>query len=207
MTADHIEEALAYFKKADPTLYKAAKLYKEELASRVKEKRGADRLFASLAASVVSQQLSTKAADTIWKRLTEAAGGSVNARSIAKLPLPVMRAAGLSNAKTRTLKELAKAVASGLDLPALRHVSEEEAVRRLSAIWGIGTWTAEMFLIFALGRKDVFSVGDLGLLRSMETLYGIEKGSPKQAYLSISDRWSPYRSFACLVLWRHRDGA
>ena len=134
-----------------------------------------------------------------------AAGGAVTAASITALKEERMREAGLSAAKVKTLKQLAEAVHDGLHLPTLKRMPEEEAIASLTQIWGIGTWTAEMFLIFALGRLDVFSPGDLGLVRSMELLYGIPKNSSKEEYVLIAQKWAPYRSVACLVLWRHRD--
>jgi len=206
MKGEHIDAAYAHFKKADPVLYKAATRTRDSVSAWVKPKRGADALFASLSSSVVSQQLSVKAAATIWERLKEAAGGSVTADTVAKLKEEKMRAAGLSAAKVKTLKELSKAVKGGLDLPALRKMPEEEAVASLTKVWGIGTWTAEMFLIFALGRLDVFSPGDLGVVRAIEELYGLEKDSHRTKYVEIAERWAPYRSVACLVLWRFRDG-
>jgi DNA-3-methyladenine glycosylase II len=117
-----------------------------------------------------------------------------------------MRKAGLSAAKAKTLKELSRAILDGrLDLVALRKLPEEEAVAKLSEVWGIGRWTAEMFLMFALEREDVFSPGDLGLIRAMELLYGIEPNSKAHVYEAIAVRWSPHRTFACRVLWRIRD--
>ena len=205
MKGEHLEAAYRHFKKHDPVLYRAAVRTKDSVATWVEPKRGADALFASLASSVVSQQLSVKAAATIWERLKEAAGGAVTAESIARLPEDAMRAAGLSAAKVRTLKELSQAVRDGLDLPALRKLPEVEAIASLTRVWGIGTWTAEMFLIFALGRLDVFSPGDLGVMRSIEELYGVEKNSHRREYLAVAERWAPYRSIACLILWRCRD--
>jgi len=205
MTGDDELQALKHFKKADPVLYGIAKRYKGTVGSRIKPKRGEDALFAALASSVVSQQLSTKAARTIWLRLEEVCAGKVTPDSIHAASLERMRSAGLSAAKAKTLKELSTAVRAGLDLPSLRKVPEEEAIQKLTAVWGIGIWTAEMFLIFALGRKDVFSPGDLGLVRAMEDLYKIPPKSHKNVFVEQAAYWSPYRSYACLVLWRYRD--
>lgn len=205
MNGDDEILALKHYKKVDPVLYAVAKKHQGSLTTRITPKRGADALFAALASSVVSQQLSTKAAATIWKRLQVACGGKVTADSLLATSLPDMRAVGLSAAKAKTLIEFSTAVKNGLHLPALRKMPEDEAIQKLVAIWGIGVWTAEMFLIFALGRKDVFSPGDLGLVRAMEDLYGIAPKSPKDMYIARADVWSPYRSYACLVLWRHRD--
>jgi DNA-3-methyladenine glycosylase II len=198
--------ALAHLKKADTVLYPAALLHLEAIQARPAHRRGYAELFAALAGSIVSQQLSTKAADTIWGRLKEACKGEVTPDAILKLRLPTMRKAGLSAAKSKSLKELANAVRSGeVDFKKLKKMPEEEAIASLSRIWGIGTWTAEMFLMFALDREDIFSPGDLGLVRAMELLYGIPKDSPKVVYIEIAQRWSPHRSFASRVLWRTRD--
>ncbi|MDB5189637.1 MAG: HhH-GPD family protein [Parcubacteria group bacterium] len=200
--------ALSHLKKVDPVLHAAARLHHARVRDfgSAEKRYGNQKLFAALAGSVTGQQLSTKAADTIWGRLEVACGGAVTPEAIKRLRFQTMRKAGLSAAKSKTLKELSKAVLSGeLDLVGLRKVPEAEAIEKLSAIWGIGTWTAEMFLIFALGRADVFSVGDLALVRAMETLYGIPPNSKKEVYLKIADTWSPHRSFASLILWRTRD--
>ena len=200
------ELALAHIKKVDPLLYKLSLPHHAELLKLQRHRRGYTELFAALTGSVVSQQLSTKAADTIWGRLKVACGGEVTPDAIARLRLPTMRKAGLSAAKAKTLKELSKAIRVGeLDLPALKRMPEAEAVAKLSSIWGIGTWTAEMFLLFALGRTDVFSPGDLGLRRSIETIYGLPKDTPIKDLELIALRWSPHRSFACRILWKVRD--
>lgn len=197
------QAAFKHFKKADPILYKAAQRVKKSLTPR-KELRTADSLYASLAESVVSQQLSVKASDTIWKRLELSCGGSVTPDSILKVRLPSMRKAGLSAAKAKTLKELAKTVKAGLHLPALRKLAPEQATEELVKVWGIGPWTAEMFLMFGLGHPDIFSVGDLGLVRSIETLYGL-KNPPRATLEKMALAWSPHRTIACRILWRARD--
>lgn len=200
-------DALRHLKKTDPVLYQAALPHRKDIISG-SHRRGYKQndLFAKLAGSIVSQQLSTKAADTIWERLKTTCDGRVTPEAIKKLRTPSMRKAGLSAAKTKTLKELANTILSGeLDLASLRKLPEEEAVARLTQVWGIGRWTAEMFLMFALEREDVFSPGDLGLLRAMEGLYGIPPNSKTHLYEAIAIKWSPHRTFACRVLWRVRD--
>ena len=194
-----------HFKKADPVLHAAAKKVRKTLTPR-KETRGEDRLFASLAESGVSQQLSVKASDTIWGRVKEVCGGKVTPEAVLKVTLPRLRKAGLSAAKAKTLKELAKAMKKGLKLGPLKKESPEVATERLTKVWGIGPWTSEMFLMFGLGHPDIFSKGDLGLIRSIETLYGLQ--NPTQAELEvISMKWSPYRTTASRILWRARDSA
>lgn len=205
---DAIAAALLHLKKADPVLYQAARLHAADLKGRYAKKRrySGDELFAALAASVTGQQLSTKAADTIWARVEAACKGPVTPEAIKKLRLPTLRKVGLSAAKAKTLKELSSAVLSRtLDLNALRKMPEEDAIAKLSSIWGIGRWTAEMFLMFALERADVFSPGDLGLRRSIEALYGLPKDVPIKELEAIAVKWSPHRTFASRVLWRIRD--
>ncbi|MDP2816315.1 MAG: DNA-3-methyladenine glycosylase 2 family protein [Rectinemataceae bacterium] len=202
-----VTAALLHLKKADPLLYKAALSVKEHFLQAPSVKRHtAQELFSTLASSVTSQQLSTKAADTIWGRLVVACKGEVTPEAIKKLRVPTMRTCGLSGAKSKTLKELSKAVLSSeLDLLSLRKIPEEEAIVQLSSVWGIGRWTAEMFLMFALERDDVFSPGDLGLRRSMEAIYELPKDVAVKELEFIALRWSPHRTFASRVLWRVRD--
>jgi DNA-3-methyladenine glycosylase II len=200
--------ALTHLKKADPVLYAALLPHKEALEGAVPPRLSRAKLFERLASSVTGQQLSTKAADTIVSRLKAACGGSITPEAIRKLRLPALRKAGLSAAKAKTLKELSRAVLSGeLDLAKLRTLPEEEAIAKLSSVWGIGRWTAEMFLIFALGREDVFSPGDLGLRRAVEALYGLPKDCPVRELEAVALRWSPHRSYASRALWKIRDTA
>lgn len=206
--SDSVEKrAKRHFKKTDKVMYRLAEIAEKRhlWTTRLTQKRGSVRLFETLASSVVSQQLSTKAADTIWNRLKDVCGGKVTPDTILATPLPSLRSAGLSNAKCKTLTELSLAIKNGLNLPALARIPEEDAIRKLTAVWGIGIWTAEMFLIFALQREDVFSAGDLGLVRAVEEAYGLPKDTPKKTIQEMSLRWAPYRSYACLLLWNFRD--
>lgn len=198
-----LDKALSHFKKADPILHKEALKHRASLKPK-SARMNADLLFASLAESVVSQQLSVKAADTIWERLKAACGGAVTPASISRIPLPRMRTCGLSAAKAKTLKELAKAVKKGLDLPSLKKKTPEEAVATLTQVWGVGPWTSEMFLMFGLQHPDIFSSGDLGLVRAIENLYGLKNPS-KAKMEKLAVCWSPHRTIACRVLWRSRD--
>lgn len=205
--AQYEREAYAHLKKADAVLHAAALPFRGTYAMRPDPKKRNDQLFAALASSVVGQQLSTRAADTIWERVKAASGGKVTAETIAALPAARLRKAGLSAAKVKTLKELSKAVRKdGLNLLALRKVPYEEAAARLTSIWGIGPWTVEMFLIFSLGNRDIFSPGDLALARAVEKLYGLPKNAPRAELIRIAERWSPHRSFACLILWKLYEG-
>jgi DNA-3-methyladenine glycosylase II len=148
-----------------------------------------------------------RAADTIWVRVKATCDGSVTAHTIAAASVARLRKAGLSAAKVKTLKELSKAVLKdGLNLLALRKLTYEEAAARLTRIWGIGPWTVEMFLIFSLGARDIFSPGDLALARAVEKLYGLPKNVARAELSRIAERWAPHRSFACLILWKLYEG-
>jgi DNA-3-methyladenine glycosylase II len=198
--------ALLHLKKTDPILYKASLPHADEILSKKGHRRSYQQLFDALAGSIVGQQLSTKAADTIWGRLKAACGGLVTPEAILRLRVPTLRKAGLSAAKVKSLKELSKAVTKGeLKLEKLKRIPEEDAIAQLVAIWGIGRWTAEMFLMFALEREDVFSPGDLGLRRSIEQLYSLPKDAPIKQLEAIALKWSPHRTFASRVLWKVRD--
>jgi DNA-3-methyladenine glycosylase II len=165
--------------------------------------------FHALANSIMSQQLSDKASATIQRR--------VRARlALSKVYKPIdfiqcdsaqLRAAGLSRAKIRYVKNLAEAVHGGrISFADLRRQDNNEVIESLTRLPGIGTWTAEMFLIFGLGRVDVFSEGDAGLRRAIQTLYGSGKRKLSDAAaLRISKLWSPYRSIASWYLWRTLD--
>jgi len=174
--------------------------------------------FHVLCTSIISQQLSTKAADTIQARVATAvlAGAKFMPAHFIDAEFGLLRAAGLSNAKSKWLIALAQAVHCGeLDFRKLRALDTESAIEALDALPGIGRWTAEMFLMFALDRIDLFSLGDVGLRRGVNQLYGRRlegPGAPKyekldeEATLKIAGRWAPYRSVASWYLWRIADG-
>ncbi|KND50954.1 MAG: DNA-3-methyladenine glycosylase II [Parcubacteria bacterium C7867-007] len=197
---------ILHLRAVDPILYAASLPHADEILNRKGHRRSYKKLFEALAGAIVGQQLSTKAADTIWERLKTACGGQVSPEAITKLRTPTLRKAGLSAAKVKSLKELSKVILSGeLKLEKLKKIPEEEAIVQLSSVWGIGRWTAEMFLMFALEREDVFSPGDLGLRRSIEQLYNLPKDVPVKQLEVIAAKWSPHRTFASRVLWRVRD--
>lgn len=151
--------------------------------------------FASLVRSVVGQQVSVKAAASIEGRLREAAP-DLSAAQLAALSGEELRARGLSWAKVRTLHALAHRVNAGLlDFDALARADDETVIAALVTLPGIGRWTAEMFLMFALSRPDVFSWGDAGLRSAVRALYGTGAGP------EVAQPWSPYRSLASRLLW------
>jgi DNA-3-methyladenine glycosylase II len=163
--------------------------------------------YGALLRSIVGQQLSTKAARSIYTRLTEQFGGRApTPGELLEADPEVVRSAGLSRAKVKYLRSLAEHVLSGeLELDRLHELGDEAVEREVTAVKGLGQWTAHMFLIFHLGRPDVLPVGDLGVRRAVERAYGLE-GLPSAEELErLGERWAPYRSLASLYLWESLD--
>jgi DNA-3-methyladenine glycosylase II len=159
--------------------------------------------FEALARSIVFQQLSTKAARTIYGRLDEAAGGKLTPEAIQNLSIGEMRSCGLSKQKIGYIRDLAEHALSGkVDFEKLHAMSDEEVIVTLTDIKGIGVWTAHMFLIFALRRPNVLPVGDLGVRTAVQRLYGKRKLPTPAQMEKLAERWHPYCSFAAWYLWR-----
>lgn len=158
-------------------------------------------LFYELIESIISQQLSIKAADTIFGRFKQLFGKKFpTPAQVLKMEDEKLRACGLSFAKISYVKSVANAFISDLiDVEKIRKQSDEEVIAELTQIKGVGRWTAEMILIFTLKRPDVFSIGDLGLRNAITKLYGITN---HKEMLALSEKWKPYRSTACWYLWR-----
>lgn len=160
--------------------------------------------FNVLARSIVYQQLANAAASTIYGRV-EALGrdGFPDPSELLAIPEDDLRGAGLSRSKTRAIRDLAAKVDSGeLDLEALAEHPDEEVVDRLTAVWGIGEWTAQMHLIFKLGRLDVMPAGDLGVREGVRVLDGLDERPTPSEVLARSEPWKPLRSVASWYLWR-----
>ncbi len=158
-------------------------------------------LFVAMVDSIISQQISGKAADTILDRLCALLDG-ITADKLAATGLERIQQCGMTMRKAGYIKNLATLVAdSALDLDGLRALPDDEVIRRLVKIDGIGVWTAEMLLLFALGRPDIVSYGDLAIRRGMMNLYGL-KELPKAKFDRYRKRYSPYGSVASLYLWR-----
>ena len=160
--------------------------------------------FEAIARAIVGQQLSTKAARSIWERVLAALDGRPpEARAILDADPEELRGAGLSAAKVAYVRDLAERVVIGeLDLTRLAELGDEDVVAELIAIKGVGRWTAEMFLIFHLGRPDVVSTGDLGIRRAVQLAYGLEELPGPTDLERIAEPWRPHRTLACLYLWR-----
>ncbi len=164
--------------------------------------------FLALVRAVLSQQLSSKASDTIERRVHAVVGG-VDRLSPASLlaadPL-ALRAAGVSRPKISYLRDLAQHIEQGrLDLHALKHRSDPEVIAAITAVKGFGVWSAEMFLMFCLNRPDVFPVGDLGIVKGVQHLHGMKRRPKPRTMTRLAEAWRPYRSVACWYLWRIQD--
>ncbi|WP_020649666.1 DNA-3-methyladenine glycosylase family protein [Solimonas variicoloris] len=164
--------------------------------------------FHTLCASIISQQLSSKAADTIQARLMAGigAGRRITPPLLLAASHEELRGYGLSTAKARWLRALGEAAAAGtLDFRALGRLDDEAAIAVLDALPGIGRWTAEMFLMFALNRIDLFAMDDVGLRRGVAMLYNRGRPLSDARTLKITRRWAPYRTIASWYLWRVAD--
>jgi len=160
--------------------------------------------YGALLRSIVGQQLSTKAARTIYERLIAIFGDRPpTPQELLDADPEEVRAAGLSRPKVSYLRSLAEHVLSGdLELERLDELSDEDVAREITGVKGLGQWTADMFLIFHLGRPDVLPVGDLGVRRAVERAYGLEIIPRPEDLEALGERWRPYRSLASLYLWR-----
>ncbi len=163
-----------------------------------------------LASSIIGQQLSTKVARVLRDRFLNLCDGKKpSAKKMAALSQSALRSAGISNAKAAYIQNVAIfALEHGLQAASLSKMRDEEVIGYLTQIKGVGRWTAEMVLIFAMGRPDVFAIDDLGLRNAVIKIYNLQELEPKQQrinILSISEKWKPFRSYASLHLWHFLD--
>lgn len=164
-----------------------------------------DDRFTALARSIVGQQLSTKAARTIWSRI-QAIVGDITAQNVVAADREDLSGAGLSAAKLAYMTDLATRVLDGeVELERLDDLDDEQVIQTLTKVKGIGRWTSEMFLIFALQRQDVFAVDDVGLRRGLAWLHGDDVVLDEQKMRSTIACWRPFRSIASLYLWEAVD--
>jgi DNA-3-methyladenine glycosylase II len=164
-----------------------------------------------LCASIMSQQLSTRVADVIFKRFLELYGGAEpTAQQILGTPFDILRGIGLSNAKTGYVQNVARYLTEqNIGDDKIYDMGNEEVIDFLTPIKGVGRWTVEMLLMFTLGREDVFAVDDLGIQQAMARIYKLDPADKKllkEKMLKISAKWAPYRTYACFYLWKYKDG-
>jgi DNA-3-methyladenine glycosylase II len=166
--------------------------------------------FEALVEAIISQQLSVKAADTIFMRFISLFFPQKfpTPEIVLKLPLRQFRKVGISTQKANYIKDLASKIVTGeLKLKSLYRLEDEKVISELVKVKGIGRWTAEMFLIFTLRRPDVFSMGDLGLRNAIQKLYKMKTPPTEKQLHRISKRWSPYRTTASRYLWKSLENS
>jgi DNA-3-methyladenine glycosylase II len=191
---------------ADPTMAALIeRVGKIDLATRLrrrKEERPPDA-YGALLRAIVGQQLSTKAARTIYLRVLDLFDGTTpSPEQLLEAGEEELRACGLSGRKTEYVRDLAAHVLSGeLELDRLQELDDEDVIEEIVAVRGLGRWTAEMFLIFHLQRPDVLSGGDLGIRKAIQIEYELEEMPTPTRVLEVGDLWRPHRSLASLYLW------
>ena len=206
MSAQKAAAARRALAKGDPTMAALIERIGEiDLETRLRrrsEERPADA-YGALLRAIVGQQLSTKAARTIYGRILDLFDGSAPApEQLLEAEESDLRAAGLSGRKVEYIRDLASHVIDGeLELERLGELSDEEAIEEIVAVRGLGRWTAEMFLIFHLERPDVLSGGDLGIRKAIQIEYGLKEMPTPEKVLEIGEPWAPNRSLASLYLW------
>jgi DNA-3-methyladenine glycosylase II len=167
--------------------------------------------YAELVSSIVGQQLSTKAGNTIWRRVLDVFDGKMpTPEQLIKVDTERLRACGVSYAKVGYMKDLATHIIDGrLNMPHISKLPNDEIIRELTAVKGIGQWSAHMFMIFSLGRLDILPVGDLGVRKGAMMLYGLKDlpNGKTLEKLAFDNSWSPYESVAAWYLWQSLDNA
>lgn len=195
------KKILAHFRRVDPTLFSVLQKipHKKHLGP------GTSRdLFADLVETIICQQLSDRAGATIFARFQKLfPGGTFTPARVLRLSDERIRSVGTSRSKVGFIKNLAQHVLTkSVQLVQLAKLPDQEVIRELTKLKGIGPWTAEMFLMFSLGREDIFSYGDLGLRNAIKKMYGLKKDPTKKQMEAITRKWSPYRTYACRILWK-----
>lgn len=191
-------------------------LKKDKYLKKVIEKAGIikssqeEDLYFMLLRAVAGQQLSVKAAQTIWGRVLKLFKNDYpHAKLVLKLKAEKLRAAGLSYQKASYLKNIAAfSIEKTLDYHHLKLKSDEELIEYLIQIKGVGRWTVEMLLMFSLNREDVFPKDDLGIQNGMKKLYNLKAENKKDLFAemhTVSEKWKPYRTLGCKYIWRHKD--
>lgn len=192
-----MRKAILHLKKTDPVL--------KEIIDRVGAYRMKYRepVFETLVRSIVFQQLSGKAAGRIYDRLAEATGEPITPEAVLRLRPERMRELGLSRQKIEYIRDLASRAISGeVDFDRCHLLEDEEVIKRFTAVKGIGIWTVQMFLMFALRRPNVLPTGDLGLRAAIKKAYGLEEMPKPTDVARLGEAWSPYASVASWYLWR-----
>ena len=199
-------KAIAALRAADPVMARLVDEHRAVVRRDLRRERPGDA-YGALLRSIVGQQLSTKAASTIYGRLLQLFDGHApTPRQLLAADPELIRAAGLSRPKIAYLRDLALHVEEGtLELHRLPELPDGEVSAQLTAIKGLGQWTADMFLMFHLGRPDVLPVGDQGIRRAAQLQYRLRKLPDPKRLERLARPWRPYRTLACLFLWSSLD--
>jgi DNA-3-methyladenine glycosylase II len=187
-------------------------MFKDPVLKKLYQKYGphkfedrSEKLMEELIESIINQQLSGKAANTIYNRFLKLFKDEQfpSPEQILRIDVEKLRSAGMSYAKASYIKGIAKTFKEKqIAVERIKEMTDEEVIETLTNIKGVGKWTAEMILIFTLNREDVFSLGDAGLKRAIKNLYGITN---EKKILKLSETWKPKRSYACWYLWQSLD--
>ena len=192
--------AVKYLSKKDPVMKKLISQYKDKTLTTRKD------IFYSLCKSIIGQQISVQAANSVFKKFEKVCNGKINPKKINKLRPSKLKRCGLSRQKVKGIKELAtKFESKSFDPKKIKFLSDEEAIIYLSSLRQIGRWSAEMILLFTLNRPNIWPVQDIGLLRSISNNYKKKYFPPKKFVEILRKKFSPYCSVATWYLWRSID--
>lgn len=203
---DRIKSIKEHFKKNDPIIYSVLCGMDLVILPQIKEPYS---YFQKLCREIIGQQLSNKSSDAILNRFYNLFPDKiVNPEILLNLSEQELRNVGMSWAKARYIKDLAfQTMNKTVNFSKLHLLKDEVVIKELTKVKGIGNWTAEMFLIFTLGREDIFSLGDLSLRRAIQKLYKFKKEPNENQIIKVVQKWSPFKSYGCLALWESVDRA
>ncbi len=199
-----IKKIKSHFQKEDKRIYKIMSGMNLEL---LKQPKSSKNYFLKLCREIIGQQLANKAAHAILNRFfLKFSDKNITPEKVFSLSEKELRDVGMSWAKARYIRDLAEQTKNkSINFTNLHKLSDEEVIKELTKVKGIGKWTSEMFLIFTLGREDVFSFGDYGLRRAIQELYNLKKKPTDKQVEKIVSKWSPYKSYGSLALWESLD--
>jgi len=205
LTPTYQQQIKSHFRNTDPVIYTV--MAEMDFRDWIKPETDPDNYFLHLSKVIISQQLATKASAAIIDRFEQLFPKQIiTPEHVLKHPDQALRDVGISRSKVNYIQNLAEKSRDGkIRYGKLTELPDEGVIEELTKVKGVGLWTAEMFMIFALGREDIFSHGDLGLKRALENLYGLSDEPSQSQADNITRKWRPYRSYGCCVLWESLD--